>query len=384
MRKSASLGLAPAVLLALTSIGAGQPLSFTEHTIATGLSGGYQVLPADLNQDGKPDLIALASGMSELVWFENPGWQRHVIASNFKQMINCVVLRSGKRPVIVLASGFDNVASKSAGTVWLLEPDADVIQPWKTRIIDHLPASHRLRLADIDGSGKPVVVNAPLTGLEAAPPDYRGHVPLVYYQPGAWQRRLISEQNQGVQHGLCVTDWDGTGHDQILTASFDGVHRYALQNNGRWARTEITRGDPSPWPQCGASEIAVGHLGNQRFLCTIEPWHGHQVVVYHNENGRWTRQVIDDSFKDGHALATADLDHDGRDEIVAGYRGRGGGMVYYKAEDAPGFRWNRHDLDIGHITAASCAVVDLNGDGKPDIVSIGSATANLVWFENNK
>src|SRR5690349_22771409 len=55
------------------------PIKFAEHAIATDLRGGYQVVVADLNHDGKPDIIALASGMKELVWFENPGWQRHVL-----------------------------------------------------------------------------------------------------------------------------------------------------------------------------------------------------------------------------------------------------------------------------------------------------------------
>jgi hypothetical protein len=71
-----------------------------------------------------------------------------------------------------------------------------------------------------------------------------------------------------------------------------------------------------------------------------------------------------------------------RDEIIAGYRGHGGGLVYYSAEDDSGLHWKRYDIDIGGIAAASCAVVDLNGDGRPDIVSIGSSTANLVWYEN--
>lgn len=62
---------------------------FQEHTIATDLRGGYQVVIADLNRNRKPDLIALASGMNELVWFENPGWQRHVIINNASRMINC-------------------------------------------------------------------------------------------------------------------------------------------------------------------------------------------------------------------------------------------------------------------------------------------------------
>ena len=40
-----------------------QSAHFVEHTLATDLKGGYQVVVADVNHDGKPDLIALASGM---------------------------------------------------------------------------------------------------------------------------------------------------------------------------------------------------------------------------------------------------------------------------------------------------------------------------------
>src|ERR1039457_7479342 len=76
---------------ALPLLAAGPPASFSEHTIASDLKGGYQVVAADLNGDGKPDLIALASGMTELVWYENPAWQRHVIATGLSGMINCAV-----------------------------------------------------------------------------------------------------------------------------------------------------------------------------------------------------------------------------------------------------------------------------------------------------
>jgi hypothetical protein len=46
------------------------------------------VVACDLNHDGKPDLIALASNMTDLVWFENPGWQRYAITTNLSRMIN--------------------------------------------------------------------------------------------------------------------------------------------------------------------------------------------------------------------------------------------------------------------------------------------------------
>ncbi len=355
---------------------------FTGHVIATGLKGGYQVVASDLNKDGKPDLIALASNMPELVWFENPGWQRHVIASNQSGMINLVVLESGPHPVIVLAGGFSSEAKNSTGIVSVLEPDGDVRRPWKEQEIDRLPTSHRLRLADIDGNGQKIVVNAPLTAADASGPDYRGHPPLVYYRPGEWKRLLIGDENEGVMHGIFVVDWDGDGRDEILTASFVGVHLYKRLPDGRWTRNEIVKGDPAPWPRCGTSDIAVGHLGNRRFLCAIEPWHGNQVVVYREAEGSWLRHVVDNSFVDGHAVYAADLDGDGRDEIVAGYRGRGGGVFIYTAADESGSRWIRHDLDGSGMSAASCAIIDLNGDGKPDIACIGSASANLKWYEN--
>ena len=72
-----------AFLLGSGSSGESSPsgVDFTAHTIDTGLAGGYQVVVADLNRDGKPDIIALASGLKELRWYENPGWQRHVLVT---------------------------------------------------------------------------------------------------------------------------------------------------------------------------------------------------------------------------------------------------------------------------------------------------------------
>src|SRR5579864_3900185 len=95
-------------VLALAAAAAAQTIHFEEHTIASDLAGGYQVVPFDINHDGKIDLIALASGMTELVWFENPGWERHVIASNLPRMINCAVWDTDDDgiPKIVIAYEF--------------------------------------------------------------------------------------------------------------------------------------------------------------------------------------------------------------------------------------------------------------------------------------
>lgn len=371
-------------ILAVPSFAVPKPAVFSEHLIASGLKGGYQVVVADMNKDGKPDIIALASGMPDLVWYENPTWRRHVIAGPFNRMINLAAWDTDGDgiPEIVLAHEFANQAKGSIGIVSLLKHDRDPDAPWKVTELDRIPTSHRLRWAAIHGDGRKVLVNAPLTGDKAVAPEYRGHTPLVFYRPDHWIRETISEENEGVVHGIYITDWDGDGKEDILTASFVGIHLYRLGKDGKWLRTELAKGDPSAWPKSGASDLTVGRAGPKRFLAAIEPWHGNQVSVYHEKKGIWQRRVIDTTLVDGHTILTADLNGDGVDEIVAGFRGEGRSVNIYYASDKKGERWTKSVLDQGGIAAAACAAADFNGDGRMDITCIGSATANLKWYEN--
>ena len=234
------------ILLLTLPLLASAPAAFVEHTIANDLKGGYQVVAADLNHDGRPDLIALASGMSELVWYENPGWQRHVLAAGQRRMINCVVVGNE----IVLASEFSMQASDSAGVVSVLRPAGDPREPWTVTEIDRLPTSHRLRTADIDGSGRLVVINAALTGAAASAPDYRGQTPLVYYVPGEWKRRVISTENSGVVHGIFVTDWDGNGPAGHPQRQFHGHPPLPIYRTGPLDAHRSGQGRP-----CALAEI---------------------------------------------------------------------------------------------------------------------------------
>jgi hypothetical protein len=381
--RSFTLVLSLAVTIpGVPSLGAVTPaLKFEEHTVATDLTGGYQVVACDLNHDGKLDLIALASNMTELVWFENPGWQRHVIATGLPHMINLAAWDwdGDGIPEIALAYQFSMNAAQSAGIVVILHHNGDPRLPWTIQPIDRLPTSHRLRWADIDGTGRKVLINAPLTAADARAPEFRGHVPLVYYRPGTWNREIISRAEEGIVHGIFVTDWDHNGRDRILIGGFLGIHLYRYLGNDKWSRTEIAKGNPDPWPKSGTSDIAVGMLKQERFLAAIEPWHGNQVVIYRQDAGAWRREVIDSSLLDAHTIATGDFDGDGSDEVLAGFRGKPYGVYIYKFD---GQHWNRQVLDSGGVAAAACTVADLDGDHRPDIACIGSATHNLKWYRN--
>jgi hypothetical protein len=326
-----------------------------------------------MNGDGRVDLIALASGMPELVWYENPGWRRHVIAGPFTNMINVAPhdVDSDGMPELALAYEFANVAKNSAGKVAILKFTGG---KWTSREIDAVPTSHRLRWADPFGKGKKLLFNSVLTGATAEPPNFDQATPLYYYDPTDWKRQTVPVVvNRGVVHGIIVEDLDRDGKEELMTAGFSGIETHSWR--GKWKRERFAKGSPAEWPKSGSSDVAVGRMKGKRFTAAIEPWHGNMVAVY---TGR-QRNVIDNALVDGHTIVTADFDGDGVDEIIAGCRGGPKSVYIYRFD---GSKWQRRALDEGDMPAAACVAVDLNGDKRVDVACIGAASQTLKWYEN--
>jgi hypothetical protein len=355
---------------------------FREHVITKALKLGYQLVAADLNGDGKKDLIVIDEQATEVAWFENPTWERHVLATNVPRPLSaaCWDIDGDGVPEVVLAYRFDTHPEQSVGNVVLLTHGKDVRQPWTAREIDRVPTAHRVRWIDPEGNGQKVLLLGPMVG-QRFPPAEGDPVPIYLYRPGRWERETISNDPRGVLHALHPVSWDGGPRQQLLTASYAGIHRLEFIH-GKWAATLLSRGDPRPWPLCGSSEVRLGHLGPQRILVAIEPWHGNQVVVYVPEDRQWKRVVIEDRMDNGHALAVGDLDGDGRDEIVCGFRGKGCQLSIYQAVDTKGKHWRKTVLDDGGIAAADCLIDDFTGHGRPDLVAIGASTGNVKLYEN--
>jgi hypothetical protein len=100
-----------------------------------------------------------------------------------------------------------------------------------------------------------------------------------------------------------------------------------------------------------------------------------------------TRTVIDDKLKGGHALWCADLDGDGVDEVMTGARegepGAGRGINAYKLSGrSTPLVFEKHVIDDQAMACEDLACADLNGDGKIDIVAAGRATGNVRIYWN--
>jgi len=407
--KACGLGL---TLAARTGQSTGRPdrggekrnmIQWQAHEVAK-IPEGYQVAVADVNGDGRLDILALSSAQNIVEWYENPTWRPRSITTATEKNISLAPLFQPGYPArgLALASDFALGESTRGGSLWWAKPAADVDHEWRLDPLGKIPTSHRLRWANLEGSGRLSLVDAPILGVGAVAPDYQVPAPLTWIEmpeiltrghasakeapPLAWPSHLIDD-SLTVVHGLNVLDWDGDGRDEILTASFEGVHLFHSSGFGEkltWTRMPLGEGDQQSRPQRGASEIGVGRVAGKRFLATIEPWHGNQVVVYSPAppGKLWARQVIDRSFHEGHALACADLDGDGNDEIVAGFRGPGTSLYVYYAADASGSNWEKQLLDAD-MAASGVVVADVDGDGRLDVVAIGASTGNVKWYQNH-
>ena len=134
---------------------------------------------------------------------------------------------------------------------------------------------------------------------------------------GTWRRHVIARTGQNQFHDEAVGDVTGDGQVSLV---------FWNQGGGALYRVPIPRNPfASPWP--GIERIASNVREGQ------QPEEG---------------------------LALADLDNDGRNEVIAGQH-------WYKHTGKPGAPWECHRYARGYITTV-IAVGDLDGDGQKEIV----------------
>jgi hypothetical protein len=75
-------------ILSSVSARSAAPL-FQAQTIDDKISIGYGLAIADVNGDKKPDI--LLADQKEIVWYQNPSWEKHVIVQNLTTLDNVCI-----------------------------------------------------------------------------------------------------------------------------------------------------------------------------------------------------------------------------------------------------------------------------------------------------
>ena len=375
---------------------------FRAQELSEKITVGYGVLLLDLNGDKKPDIVVADS--RRVIWFENPTWQPHMILGGKSKPDNVAiapldVLGNGKTD-LVLGAGWKGYNTKDNSTLQWLAPGADVKEPWTLHAIafDEV-ALHRVHVATIDG--KPHIIVAPLLGRGATPQgNWSEATPKLLEYPipqdpvhGPWTPTVVTDQLH-VVHNFWPVDFDGDGKTSFLVASYEGVWLLRHESDGTWKAEQIGAGEQSnPQGSRGSSEVKLGRSkSGQKFIATIEPWHGNEVIVYtppRSGQGLWDRKVLDMTLKEGHGVWLADLEGNGGDDIIvcsrAGEPGNGRGVFVYSpssSSDGNDATWQKHVIDDQEMAGEDIAAADLNGDGRIDIVAVGRATHNIRIYWN--
>ncbi|HLV02856.1 MAG TPA: VCBS repeat-containing protein [Acidobacteriota bacterium] len=344
----------------------------------------YAVDVADVNGDGRKDIIAVTE--NRVLWYENPSWQGHVILEDQTVRDNVCIAPfdiDGDGAIdFALGAGWTRV-----GTLQWIARGQSLKDKWNVHAITAEPWLHRVRWGDVLQQGKQQLVISPLNRTQGD-----GVRLMVLEIPGdpaedAWPLTVIDHSLNRL-HNHWITDLDDDGKEDILTASQEGITLFQRKGSA-WRKTRISPGNPSSEPEeRGTGEVKTGRLADGgKIIATIEPMHGHSVVVYTEKSG-WERRVLDDTYGQGHAVWLADLNSDGNDEVIAGHREEGKGAVsepgifIYQAEDSSGEKWTRTILDQGGMAVEDLVATDINGDGRIDIIAGGRATHNVRLYLN--
>lgn len=210
-----------------------------------------------------------------------------------------------------------------------------------------------------------------------------------------WTTELIDD-SMHVTHNFDRGQWigDETSAEEVAYLGREGGSIFALQNN-KWKKIasavtegggEIRLGAYSNGQKLIAT-IEPFH-GDKLVLYDYE--------TTANRPTQKRRFVLDDQLNQGHAVAVADLTGDGEPEIVAGWRkanaaGKFGIKLHYRtpttAKDSAGDStngWQSVWVDENEMACEDLRIADLDADGRPDIVAAGRSTHNLKIYWNRK
>ena len=355
---------------------------FEAQVLDTNVSIGYGLAIGDVDGDKKPDI--LLADKKQFVWYRNGDWKRFVMIEDLTESDNvCIAARDidgdGKVEVAVGAQwnpGETSDTSKSGSVHYLIRP-SDPTQQWTAVELHHEVTIHRMRWVRAAANEYHLVV-VPLHGLGNKDGAGAGVKIFAYKMPKdpkqQWTYSLIDESLH-MTHNFDVLE-NGQS-EMIYIGGKEGIKSFSFEK-GKWSA-------PREWfiKDHSFGEIRVGKLGKQKIMTGVEPMHGNELTVYFF-NDPTKRMVLTSDLKQGHALATADFIGSGNDQIVIGWREPNSenkvGVKIFVPDNAQGTGWKDYWVDDNGMACEDLQVADLNGDGKKDIIAAGRATHNLKVY----
>jgi hypothetical protein len=356
---------------------AADPLAIPQqNTIATGLPVAFGIYPVDIDQDGDLDVIG-GAGEAQVValWYNDgqspPGWTQQFVDASYPGA-------SGVHAADIDCDGDLDIvaAAESPGNkVAWWRNDGGVPITWTRQLLDnYCPVSCSITTTDINRDGRPDVLATSWSLGDVIWWRNEGGDPVT------WTRQVIDGNFAGA-HDAYAADLDDDGDLDVVGAA--GTH-----NRVAWWRNQ--GGDPIVWERQiiasnfnGARAVHVADINRDGRLDVVATAFANHVSWWRNDGGDpllWTRQDIDNAFNGGHCVWTGDIDGDGRtdvmatayyDHTVAWWRNTGGDPIV----------WEEHDLTTSYTNPMNIRAGDVDSDGDLDILATSRALGEFAWWQ---
>lgn len=359
-----------------------QDLEFEVQCLAVDANEG--IASADVDSDGKPDLVA------GRFWYPNGTWEPRPL--RLIEDWNGYVESNGDYVMDVNQDGFPDVVAGSflpTEIYWYENPGEKGLrlgQLWKQHLfLDTKQTQNEGGLVlDVDGDGQLEFIvdrwkkNTPLLVQRVVPIEEAS-------ETGAKFELQPSELGpSGNGHALAVGDINGDGRADILV----GQGWYEQPAENVWSSSWKYHAD---WDLHASLPMIVTDL-NEDGKQDLIFGNGHDYGLFWWENQgadadgklQWKEHLIDRDFSQPHTLAWADLTGDGNPELITGKRyyahnGRDPGgeempCLYYYTWDFDAQEFTRHTIEEGHVgTGLQIVAEDLDGDGDTDLAVAGKS-----------
>jgi hypothetical protein len=305
-----------------------EPIEFKRIELDTEFrSEGVAV--ADVDNDQLPDVIVGD------YWYKNPDWSSHEIRTPRKPN------RGGYTEAFaVYAKDFDGdkwidvlvIPFHGKDAKWYQNPK-NKSGHWTERVAFRGTGNETRLYPDLFSDGNPVF----LMGVEGR----MSWVEVAKDPTQPWVVHPVDKSNHGAgqyYHGLGVGDLNGDGRNDVLTPQGWWEHpETGRKHQGTWTFHQANLGG-------GCADMFVADLdadGRQDVICTSAHGRG---IWWHQQTGdadkpTFKQHTLDDSIHETHSLNYIDVNGDGRKDLVTGWRFYAHGFSPEKANDPSELAW---------------------------------------------